>query len=151
MVVHPQDDNAVLRIINMPPRGIGARSIEAVQAVAQDLQTSLWEALLHLATNPKNSKLIAFVNLIQSLQTQAQGLDVAETVQAALNLSGLVEHYQNAKGDNQERIDNLQELISAAMAFKPDEVVLDEWASPETETLPLVAFLSNASLEAGER
>ena len=151
MAVHPQDDNAVLRIINMPPRGIGARSIEAVQAVAQDMQTSLWEALLHLATNPKNGKLIAFVNLIQSLQTQAQGLDLSETVQAALNLSGLVEHYQNAKGDNQERIDNLQELISAAMAFKPDEVVLDEWASPETATLPLVAFLSNASLEAGER
>ena len=68
-----------------------------------------------------------------------------------LLLHQTLDHYQNAKGDNQERIDTLQELISAAMAFKPDEVVLDEWASPETATLPLVAFLSNASLEAGER
>lgn len=152
MAVHPNDDNAVLRIINMPPRGIGVRSIEAVQAVAQDQQISLWEALLYLATEPKNRKLIAFVELIQTLQTQAQGLDLPEIVQAALNLSGLVTHYQNAKGDNQDRIDNLQELISAAMAFKPDEMVLEEeWSSPETDTLPLVAFLSHASLEAGER
>lgn len=152
MAVHPNDDNAFLRIINMPPRGIGSRSIEAIQAEAKDQQISMWDAVKYLATEPKNRKLVAFVALIEQLQTQSQGLDLPETVQAALHLSGLVEHYQNAKGEHQERIDNLQELISAAMAFKPDAAVLEEWGSPDTvAALPLVAFLSNASLEAGER
>lgn len=151
LAVQPQDDQSVLRVINMPPRGIGARTIEAVQAVAHDRQSSLWDALQFLITEPANRKLKAFVDLIEQLQAQVKTVELAESVQAALDLSGLIEYYKTQKGDHQDRIDNLQELVSAAMVFNSADVQIEEWVKTDDGLWPLVAFLSNASLEAGER
>ena len=151
LAVQPHDDQSLLRIINMPPRGIGARTIEAVQAVAHDRQSSLWDALQFLILEPANRKLKGFVTLIETLQAQVKTLSLAETMMAVLDLSGLVMHYQNQKGEHQDRIDNLQELVSAATAFNSQEVQNQEWVQTDNQMWPLLAFLSNASLEAGER
>lgn len=150
LCINPHDDNALLRVINTPTRGIGVRSIEQIQATAAAAQTSLWQAAC--AASHKHTKVAAFVRLIENLQSHVGHESLDNIIRAVVHDSGLIEHYRQQKGEHQERIDNLEELISAAMAFKPmdshfESLPEDAHSNP---ALPVLAFLSNAALEAGE-
>ncbi len=148
LCVNPDDDNAVLRVINFPARGIGARSIEKLQEEAQLQGISLWQA----ACVSGNAKVKAFVTLLDGLQQNTLNLPFPELMSLVIQGSGLYAHYQNQKGDHQDRLDNLDELVSAAVAFNPQdsnfEVLPENWQ--EEPAWPILAFLSNASLESGE-
>ena len=150
LAVNPNDDNALLRVINVPARGIGVRSVENIQAAANEAHTSLWQAAISLSA--KNSKIAAFIRLIENLQQQAAQVSLQELMAAAIYDSGLMEHYRTQKGEQQERINNLEELLNAAVAFKPQESGYDmEPEYDENDPLfPVLSFLSTASLEAGE-
>lgn len=150
LAVNPNDHNALLRVINVPARGIGARSVENIQAAANEAHTSLWQAAISLSA--KNSKIAAFIRLIENLQQQAAQVSLQELMAAAIYDSGLMEHYRTQKGEQQERINNLEELLNAAVAFKPQESGYDmEPEYDENDPLfPVLSFLSTASLEAGE-
>lgn len=150
LAVNPHDDNALLRVINMPTRGIGSRTVENIQQLAAAEGGSLWQAACTVGA--KNGKVAAFVRLIEALQQQAACLSLPETMAAAVKDSGLFAHYQSQKGDQQDRLDNLEELIHAAIAFRPEDsqfetLPADAAAQP---TWPILAFLSNAALESGE-
>ena len=148
--VNPDDDNALLRVINMPPRGIGTRTIENIQAAAAEQGISLWQAACGMGA--KAAKVAAFVRLIENLQAQAPNVSLQEMMLAVTRDSGLFEYYQTQKGDHQDRLDNLDELVNAAVAFRPSESnfeILPENAA-ENPLFPILAFLSNAALESGE-
>ncbi|WP_107874776.1 UvrD-helicase domain-containing protein [Neisseria weaveri] len=148
--VNPDDDNALLRVINMPPRGIGTRTIENIQAAAAEQGISLWQAACGMGA--KAAKVAAFVRLIENLQAQAPNVSLQEMMLGITRDSGLVEYYQIQKGDHQDRLDNLDELVNAAVAFRPSESnfeILPENAA-ENPLFPILAFLSNAALESGE-
>lgn len=148
--VNPDDDNALLRVINMPPRGIGTRTIENIQAAAAEQGISLWQAACGMGA--KAAKVAAFVRLIENLQAQAPNVSLQEMMLGITRDSGLVEYYQTQKGDHQDRLDNLDELVNAAVAFRPSESnfeILPENAA-ENPLFPILAFLSNAALESGE-
>ncbi|MBF0804491.1 MULTISPECIES: UvrD-helicase domain-containing protein [unclassified Neisseria] len=149
LAVSPDDDNALLRVINTPPRGIGTRTIENIQAAAAEQGVSLWQAACGMGT--KAAKVAAFVRLIEGLRAQAANVSLQEMMLAVTRDSGLVEYYQTQKGSHQDRLDNLDELINAAVAFKPSEsnfeILPDNAESP---LFPILAFLSNAALESGE-
>ncbi|SUA43867.1 UvrD [Neisseria zoodegmatis] len=148
--VNPDDDNALLRVINMPPRGIGTRTIENIQAAAAEQGISLWQAACGMGA--KATKVAAFVRLIENLQAQAPNVSLQEMMLGITRDSGLVEYYQTQKGDHQDRLDNLDELVNAAVAFRPSESnfeILPENAA-ENPLFPILAFLSNAALESGE-
>src|SRR5690606_14511418 len=84
----------------------------------------------------------AFMLLIEQLDQQTRNLPLHEQVDHVIHASGLVAHYQQEKGDRGEaRIDNLNELVSAARGFEPDA---------DSDVPPLAAFLSHAVLESGE-
>ncbi|MDF7675181.1 3'-5' exonuclease [Neisseriaceae bacterium ESL0693] len=150
LAVNPDDDNALLRVINVPTRGIGTRSIEQIQSAAAEAGSSLWQAARQISV--KHAKIGAFVRLIEQLQLQSQNVSLPELTQTVIQNSGLIDYYRQQKGDQQERINNLEELVSAAMAFKPNESSFEVLpADTEQDRLfPVLAFLSNASLEAGE-
>lgn len=148
--VNPDDDNALLRVINMPPRGIGTRTIENIQAAAAEQGISLWQAACGMGA--KAAKVAAFVRLIENLQAQAPNVSLQEMMLAVTRDSGLFEYYQTQKGDHQDRLDNLDELVNAAVAFRPSESnfeILPENAA-ENPLFPILSFLSNAALESGE-
>ncbi|MCP2041828.1 DNA helicase-2/ATP-dependent DNA helicase PcrA [Neisseria sp. HSC-16F19] len=151
LMVNPHDDNALLRVINVPARGIGSRSVENLQAAAADAGTSLWQAACALA--PKQAKIAAFVRLVENLHSHIGHGSLEDWVKSAIVESGLPDYYRNQKGEHQERLDNLEELVHAAQAFKPQESafeVLPENTDDSNPAFPLLAFLSNAALEAGE-
>lgn len=150
LAANPDDDNALLRVINVPARGIGTRTVENLQTAAQEQGISLWQAVCALAA--KNAKVAAFAKIIEAMRQQVGQLSLAELMVSAVHDSGLMESYKTAKGDNQDRIGNLEELIHAAIAFKPEESNFETLpeAAQDTPVFPVLAFLSNAALESGE-
>jgi DNA helicase-2/ATP-dependent DNA helicase PcrA len=138
LMENTDDDNALLRIINFPTRGIGARSIEQLQEAAKQYNTTLWDAAARAG-----GKITNFVGLIESLRSATSGLPLPEIMDHVLQQSGLVAHYQNETGakkrEAEERLENLNELINAATLFVH-----------ENEDDSLTAFLTHASLESGE-
>jgi len=138
LMQNSDDDNALLRIINFPTRGIGARSIEQLQETAKMHSTTLWDAAMR-----SGGKVSTFVALVESLRNETRELPLPEIVDHVLNHCGMVQHFQNETGakkrEAQERLENLNELINAATMFVH-----------ENEDDSLTAFLAHASLEAGE-
>ncbi|MDX1375043.1 MAG: 3'-5' exonuclease [Burkholderiales bacterium] len=152
LVASPDDDNALLRVVNFPPRGIGARSIEQLVDAARAQGASLWQAAGTLGGRAAQS-LAAFRGRIAEMRAAAQDLALAELVEHVVAQSGLIEHYRNER-EGAERIDNLGELVNAAAAFDVEEHASGlETGEGDAEALaidPLTAFLTHAALEAGE-
>jgi DNA helicase-2/ATP-dependent DNA helicase PcrA len=137
LAANPEDDGAFLRVANFPARGIGARSLEALQDAAKAGDASLYKAASGLS-GKSGAAVAAFLRLVESLKAETQGLPLPETVEVMLEKSGLVAHYK-AERDGADRVENLNELVNAAAAFTSEE-----------EEHDLSAFLAHASLESGE-
>ncbi|TMH49249.1 MAG: DNA helicase II [Betaproteobacteria bacterium] len=137
LVANPDDDGAFLRVANFPARGIGARSLEALQDAAKAGDASLYKAASGLS-GKSGAALAAFLRLIESLKAETQGLPLSETVEVMLERSGLVAYYK-AERDGADRVENLSELVNAAAAFVN-----------EGEEHDLPGFLAHAALESGE-
>jgi DNA helicase-2/ATP-dependent DNA helicase PcrA len=146
------DDSAFLRVVNFPPRGVGARSLEALRDAARAANSSLWDAIGALGGRAAQS-LAAFRALIEALRAETRELALAEAVEHVVARSGLIEHYK-AEREGAERIANLSELVNAAAAFAAEERESGlETGSGDAEPAavdPLTAFLTHAALEAGE-
>ena len=140
LVALPADDNAFLRVVNFPTRGIGARTLEALQDAAKAAGRNLYETAL---ADP--GKAAPFVALIESLREEVQGLTLAEKVEHVVAKSGLLEHYKRER-EVADRLENLGELVNAAAAFSVEDIVIESGEDAD----PLVAFLTHAALEAGE-
>jgi DNA helicase-2/ATP-dependent DNA helicase PcrA len=138
---NPDDDTAFLRVVNFPTRGIGARSLENLQATAHQCNSSLYNAAASL-TGKAGQTVGAFIRLIETLRTETAGLPLPEIIEHVIEKSGLAQHYRVEK-EGQERLENLDELINAAATFVDDEGAIGEGGA-------LASFLAHASLEAGE-
>ncbi len=140
LMENTDDDNALLRIINYPTRGIGARSIEQLQEAAKINGTTLWDAAARAG-----GKVSGFVGLMEMLRSGTTDLPLPEIMDHVLVHSGLIAHYEAEKTspakrrEAEERLENLQELVTAATLFVH-----------ENEDDSLTSFLTHASLEAGE-
>ncbi|OAM51636.1 DNA helicase II [Methylovorus sp. MM2] len=144
LMANPDDDTALLRVINFPTRGIGARSLEQLQEVARQQGGSLWQAALHAT-----GKIANFVTLIKQMQEEAIGISLPEVAELATTLSGLKTFYQNEK-EGEDRVANLEELVSAATAFMNQDIGMSVDENGEVAQSLLTQFLGHASLEAGE-
>jgi DNA helicase-2/ATP-dependent DNA helicase PcrA len=163
LLATPIDDGAFLRIVNFPPRGIGARTLEALVDAGRAQGTSLWEAACagRKPGGKAHASVAAFVRLIEGMRAATAGLPLPEAVAHVSAASGLLAHYKGEK-DGQERLDNLDELVNAASSFlrEADLAVDAPLAPPGADdavaaaeagaTDPLTAFLAHAALEAGE-
>jgi DNA helicase-2/ATP-dependent DNA helicase PcrA len=142
---NPDDDTAFLRVVNFPTRGIGARSLENLQATAHQMNSSLYNAAASLS-GKAGQTVGAFIRLIEALRVETENLPLPEIVEHIVEKSGLAQHYRTEK-EGQERLENLDELINAAATFVDDDGVV---LGHEAEGGALVSFLTHASLEAGE-
>jgi DNA helicase-2/ATP-dependent DNA helicase PcrA len=169
LLATPDDDGAFLRVVNFPPRGIGARSLETLQDAALGQGTTLWQAACAGAVKGKSGVAIAaFVKQVEAMRAATAGLPLPEVIEHVNTASGLVAHYK-AEKDGQDRLDNLEELIGAADGFLREadfavdapvalassevgagEVSAAAEAAQAGATDPLTAFLAHAALEAGE-
>lgn len=133
----PQDDTSFLRVVNFPARGIGARSIEALQEEARQAGCSLLDATT-LVSGAAGAKLRSFHALIDVMREAVAGQSLRHTIEHVLQASGLQDHYRADK-EGQERLENLDELINAAESF-----VLQEGFGKDAIALPLDETASTA-------
>ena len=140
LIANADDDGAFLRVVNFPARGIGARTVEQLQDAAKIAKVSLY------ATAKQGGKAAAFAALVDQLKSATEGLTLPETVEQVLEISGLRAHYRTEK-EGQDRLANLDELVNAAENFVAEEGSADAEGELSGD---LAAFLSHASLEAGE-
>ncbi|MGA2707902.1 MAG: DNA helicase II [Steroidobacteraceae bacterium] len=159
------DDTSFERVVNLPTRGIGAKTLDALRDYARANSTSLWDAALACigAAPPMGAParvappqgilpqraaqaLQAFLALIDKLSREMAGLELHDQVDHVIQMSGLIEHFKKEKGERGEgRIDNLLELVSAARGFSPERA-----GEGDMELGPLESFLAHAVLESGE-
>ncbi|MGQ0658968.1 MAG: DNA helicase II [Chromatiales bacterium] len=149
LVAYRDDDAAFERVVNTPMRGIGDRSLESLRQTARGERDSLWQAAQRLlATRELSARSLsafaAFMQLIEVMAEETHGLPLGEAMDGVIRRSRLPEHYRKEKdGRGEERVENLEELITAARDFEAPD--------PLNEGLtPIQAFLAHAALESGE-
>ncbi|HXE22555.1 MAG TPA: 3'-5' exonuclease, partial [Rhodoferax sp.] len=119
LLENPRDDTSFLRVVNFPPRGIGARSIEQLQDAARAAGCSLVDAV-STVSGKAGANLGAFIARIDVLREQTAGLTLREIIEKVLDASGLIDHYK-AEREGADRIENLEELVNAAESFVSQE------------------------------
>ena len=146
--VNPNDDLAFERASNMPPKGIGSKTLSQIRSLAQTENLSLYVASSELVKNPgvsgraKNA-VGGFLTQIQSMEKQLANKSLKEQFETAIKASKLIRFLEKKKTEQAAtKIDNIMELINAAHGYRP---LLDE-----DEITPLESFLSHAALESGE-
>ena len=149
LIANANDDTALLRVINFPARGIGARSLEQLQEAARQQNCSLWQAATNKVGNGTlgGKGIDGFVGLIREMVNQAYGISLPELAELATTLSGLKTFYENDK-EGEDRIANLEELVTAAVAFNNQD--FGNHNNVEEDLDIVTQFLNHASLEAGE-
>jgi DNA helicase-2/ATP-dependent DNA helicase PcrA len=115
LLENPRDDTSFLRVVNFPPRGIGARSLEQLQDAARASGCALSDAVSALSGKAA-TLLTGFVAGLDVLCEQVRGLSLSEIIAATLAHSGLLTHYR-ADREGEDRVANLEELVSAAESF----------------------------------
>lgn len=140
------DDTALERIINTPTRGIGERTLTMLREIARENKQSLWVSVQQVIRENQlptraHQALQQFMNLIKQLNSVCTDIALHEQIEQVLHHSGLLAFYAKEKGEKgRARLENLEELVTAAQWFEPEE----------TELPKRTAFLTHAALEAGE-
>ena len=149
LISNRDSDPAFERVVNVPTRGIGARTISTIRELSRELDVSMWAAAVNLTGSgdlPSRTRSVVqrFIDLIDELDDSTRHLELTEQTDVVVQRSGLLEHYRKQQGEKaQTRIENLEELVSAARNFNFDP-------ADEEHPDPLSDFLSHAALEAGE-
>ncbi len=144
LVANRHDDASFERVVNTPPRGVGAKTVDAVRYAAREADVSLWRAACELAggrtlaTRARNA-LAGFLQTIDALEEALAGAPLHEQVERSIAATHLRRHHER----DEARLENLDELVTAARTF-----VQREAAGEGLD--PLTAFLTYAALEAGE-
>ena len=142
------NDAALERVINVPARGIGEKTVEAIREHARHSDVSMWEAMRQLIANKAlpgraSGAIAGFIELIEALAAKVMDMPLHLMTQTVIEQSGLIAYHEAEKGEKgQARVENLEELVSAARNFESNE--------EDEELSPLAAFLGHASLEAGD-
>ncbi len=140
------DDPAFDRVLNVPTRGIGNKTAEQIRDFARQQNISLWHAAnemvsLKLLTARASNAVDGFVRLVDEMSNSTQDLALDEVVAQIVERSGLIDHHLKEKGEaGRSRVENMQELVSAARQFRNEDGHSSE----------LAAFLDSAALDAGD-
>ena len=157
LVVNRNDDTAVERIINVPVRGIGGRTLDTIRNAARENGDSLWGSCVRcinesiLSSRAANS-VLAFLELIDKLESGSSGMELHQKAEHVIIQSGLINHHEKEGGEKaRSRIENLEELVNACSNFDAQELIADEDEGIDlTSNSFLKAFLDQASLDAGD-
>ena len=143
-------------MINVPTRGVGEKTIDAVRQAAREHDVSLWQAM-HLLIEHKalpgraSNAVQGFVDLVNELETRTLDCELHAMTQIVIEQSGLLKYHKEEKGEKgQARVENLEELVSAARTFSKSEDISASADEIDEDLSPLVAFLDHAVLEAGD-
>ncbi len=127
ILINPADEVSLTRIINLPPRGIGERTLEKLRLLAIKQGIPILEAISSDAAfsilSPKVRFAVrSFVDLINLLKAQMETLTLPQLIQRIVEATGYADYITQAEGQfmAQERLENLAQLVTAAERQFPD-------------------------------
>ena len=141
VLINPQDDISIKRIINVPKRSIGDATVNKVQEFADSYELNLWDALQEVRTIPtltaRNcSSLERFTELMDNFMIMSETMPVSMLIETILKETGYLEELKKSNEiEDKSRIENLQELVSDAVDFEKNN-----------EDKSLMAYLEKVSL-----
>jgi ATP-dependent DNA helicase UvrD/PcrA len=141
------DDAAFERVVNLPTRGIGAKTLDQVREVARAQKISLWAASNQLLeqeifTARAHKALTGFIELIDEMDSAMEGAALSSVAQHVMHHSGLWQLHTQNKGERAiARKENLEEFLTATQLYTKD---------PDDDIPELAAFLSHVALESGD-
>jgi len=150
LVINPQDEEALIRVINYPARGIGKTSIERLIVAANEQQISIWELINEPSLMPHDinrgavAKINDFANMIKSFQAQHEtknAFELAKHINTSVGLVKVLKEDDSPEGIS--RIENIEELLNAIMEFSDKQV--DE-ATGEQIGVKLADFMQDIAL-----
>lgn len=147
LLLNRNDDAAMERVINVPARAIGEKTLDVLRSFARDQGYSLWQAARDVVKRdllPKRAggAVASFLDLVDELAVGAEEAELHILVERVINQSGLIEFHRKEKGEKgQARVENLEELVNAARSFAIED---------NEDGSPLAQFLDRAALDAGD-
>ncbi|MBE3578562.1 MAG: DNA helicase PcrA [Caldanaerobacter subterraneus] len=136
LIVNPYDDISFKRIVNVPRRGIGPATIEALEKVAREKDTSLFFAIEDLKNARNKGSLLQFKQFILDLIDKKDAMSVSDLIKYILEQTGYIEELKREESEEAEgRIENLNEFLNAAYEFEES-----------SEDKSLEAFLAGITL-----
>lgn len=146
------DDTSLERVINVPVRGLGDKTVQKIRDIARNDGISMWRAAREMVkdkglTTRVVNAISSFIELIEGLSLSSNNLPLDELVDHMINVTGLMGHYEKEGGEKGcTKMENLEELVSACKQFELDNISDDE----AQESLSLDVFLAHAALDAGD-
>lgn len=134
LILNKDDEISLMRVINVPKRGIGEATIKKLEENARDNNISMFEAI-------SKGKELTFKELILDLIKDSEELSLTDLIEDILNKSGIRDEYEQSKSlENELRLDNLEEFKSITKTFedRTGSVSLEEFL----EEVSLVADIS---------
>ncbi|PJA09951.1 MAG: ATP-dependent DNA helicase [Flavobacteriales bacterium CG_4_10_14_0_2_um_filter_32_8] len=159
LVINPNDEEALKRVINYPARGIGDTTLNKITITANNNEKSCWEIITHLnqintgINGGAQSKIEEFVEMIKSFSSQLNSKNAYDLGNEIASTSGILkEFYTDKSPEGISRYENIQELLNGLKEFTEGENELEEDVTPRglTEFLQDVALLTNADNEKKE-
>ena len=157
LVINPKDEEALKRVINFPPRGIGQTTVDKLTIAANQYDRSIFEIMenldkleLKIHTGTRN-KLEDFVNMIKSFQILNQEADAFELADQVAKKSGLlVEYKKDGTPEGVTRMENLEELLNGIKDFVEGQREIADAKGDLTEFLEDVALATDMDKDTGE-
>lgn len=123
LIANYNDNSAYERVINMPPRGIGDRTLNLIRSISKKRKLTLWQSSkILLAENLLKKRLSAalrqFWELLDTLKKETYDLPLYLQTDKVIRNSGILKMYEQEKSErSQTRLDNLKELVTATKQF----------------------------------
>lgn len=141
VLINPQDDISIRRIINVPKRSIGDATVNKIQDFADSFELNMWDALSEVRSiptlTPRNVSCIdPFVQLMENLMILSETTPVSMLIETILEDTGYMDQLKKSNEiEDKSRIENLKELVSDAVDFEKN-----------SEDKSLSAYLEKVSL-----
>ncbi len=157
LVVNPADEEALMRVINFPARGIGQTTIDRLVVAANDHNRSIFDLMKHIATfnvdinAPTKVKLQNFVTMIESFQVMNQTVNAFELADHVTKVTGIIREYNNdGTPEGIAKMENIEELLNGIKDFVEGQMELADATGNITEFLEDVALATDLDNDKGD-
>ncbi|MFD1613901.1 ATP-dependent helicase [Gelatiniphilus marinus] len=157
LIINPADEEALKRVINFPPRGIGQTTMDKLIVSANGYNRTIFEVMKNIdKTNVKvnsgtKTKLQNFVTLIESYQVLNQTADVFELAEHVTRTSGLIREFnKDGTPEGVTRMENIEELLNGMKDFVEGQKEIADTTGNLAEFLEDVALATDLDADKGD-
>ncbi|WP_410880176.1 ATP-dependent helicase [Myroides sp. DW712] len=157
LIINPKDEEALVRVINYPARGIGATTLDKLTIAANHYKRSIFEVMSHIdkidlkITAGTKNKLTDFVNMVKAFQALEQTKDAYEMVEHVVKKTGLVQELRkDTTPEGITRMENIEELLNGIKDFIEGQREIDGARGALSEFLEDVALATDLDKDTGD-